>query len=38
MEGDSAARGWDPFSSALLEAIAVAIHFQDVDVMGDTVE
>ena len=30
--------GWVPFAAALLEAVAVAVHLQDVDVMGEAVE
>ena len=30
--------GWIPFAAALLEPVAVAVHFQDVDVMGKAVE
>jgi hypothetical protein len=28
------ARSWGPFASALVEAEAVAVHFEDVDVVG----
>ena len=34
----SAVCGWIPFAAALLEPVAVAVHLQDVDVMGDAVE
>ena len=30
--------GWISFATALLEAVAVAVHFQDVDVVGEPVE
>jgi hypothetical protein len=30
--------GWIPFAAALLEPVTVAVHLQDVDVMGDAVE
>ena len=30
--------GWIPFAAALLEAVTIAVHLQDVDVMGDAVE
>jgi hypothetical protein len=36
--GGSAAGGWLPFTTALLEAVAVAVHLQDVDMMGEPVE
>ena len=34
----SAVGGWISLAAALLEAVAVAVHLQDVDVMGNAVE
>ena len=34
----SAVCGWIPFAAALLEAVAVAVHLQDMHVMSDAVE
>jgi hypothetical protein len=34
----SAFGGWGSFAAALLEAVAVAVHLQDVDVVGEAVE
>ena len=34
----SAFGGWGPFAAALLEAVAVAVHLQDVYVVGEPVE
>jgi hypothetical protein len=34
----SAIGRWVPFAAALLEAIAVAVHLQDVDVMGKPIQ
>ena len=34
----SAFGGWGTFTAALLEAVAVAVHFQDVDVVGAPVQ
>ena len=30
--------GWIPFSAALLEAVAVAVHFQDVNVVSEPIK
>ena len=30
--------GWISFAAALLEAVTIAVHLQDVDVMGNAVE
>ncbi len=30
--------GWGPIASALLEAVAVAVHFRDVKVAGEPTE
>jgi hypothetical protein len=31
-------RGWSAFTAALLEAVTVAVHLQDVKVMGEPIE
>jgi len=36
--GSAVGGGWIPFAAALLESVTVAVHFQDVDMMGDAVE
>ena len=30
--------GWHPFSAALLEAVTVAVHLEDMDMVGKAVE
>ena len=34
----SSVLGWGAFAAALLEAEAVAVHLQDMDVMGDAIQ
>jgi len=36
--GDAGLAGSDAFAAALLEAVGVGVHLQDVDVVGDAIE